>query len=150
MDTTDLLNNDLQVSPTVQSHLSETAKWGKFLSILGFIMCGMMIIFAFVIPDLITNLPTYNGFSEGTLGAAKGLLIAVYLILAALFFFPCLFLYRFSVKTQASLRTTNQETFEDGFRNLKSTFRFYGIMAIVILSFYAIIIIAGIAGAAMR
>ena len=40
MENLDLLNNDLQVTPLSQNFLSEAAKWGKFLSVMGFIFCG--------------------------------------------------------------------------------------------------------------
>ena len=52
MENLDLLNNDLQVTPQAQSYLTESAKWGKFLAIMGFIFCGLMVILAFFVPAL--------------------------------------------------------------------------------------------------
>jgi len=74
----------------------------------------------------------------------------IYLILAIFLFFPCLYLYRFSVKMQVATKNISQENFDDALMNLKSMFKFYGIFTIAILSFYALIIIVSIIGAAMR
>jgi hypothetical protein len=147
MENSDLLSNDLQVSHPVQSYLLETAKWAKFLSILGFIGCGVMIIFAFIFPAIMSLVPTPAGPGAQAMSTMKGLFTVIYLVLAILFFFPCLFLYRFSIKVPSSLRVINQEQFEESLMNLKSTFKFYGIVCIVILSFYALAIIVGIIGA---
>ncbi len=151
MENLDLLNNDLQVTPQTQSYLTESAKWGKFLAIMGFIFCGFMIILAFIIPFVLsqvqqesTSLPV--GFNSGL----KAWLTLLYLLFAVLFFFPCLYLYKFSVKMQAATRNVSQENFDESLMNLKSMFKFYGILTIVTLSFYALIIIVSIIGAAMR
>jgi len=150
MENPDLLNNDLQVSPAVQSYLLETAKWGKFLSILGFIGCGLMLIVAFLFPAMMSAVPTPTRQGAQITGTVGTVMTIVYIVFAILFFFPCLYLYRFSVKAQSSLRAISQEQFEESLMNLKSTFKFYGIVAIVILSFYALAFIVGIIGSMVR
>ncbi|HVZ96747.1 MAG TPA: hypothetical protein VG847_07720 [Chitinophagaceae bacterium] len=150
MDTTDLLNNDLQVSPVVQNYLSETAKWGKFLAILGFVGCGLMLVFAFLAPSYIKSTPPYSEMESASRSAASGTLIFTYIVSSILLFFPCLFLYRFSANAQISFKTFSQENFELSFSNLKSAFKFYGIMCIVILSLSVLVVIYAIAIVAMR
>ena len=152
MENLDLLNNDLQVTPQSQSYLTESAKWGKFLAIVGFIFCGFMVILAFLIPALFSQL-AQNSASEATFSfssSTKTIMTVMYLILAVLLFFPCIYLYRFSVKMQVATRNISEENFDDALMNLKSMFKFYGIFTIAILSFYALIIIVSIIGAAMR
>src|SRR5690242_17009725 len=141
MENSDLLSNDLQVSHPVQSYLLETAKWAKFLSILGFIGCGVMIIFAFIAPAFMSTTPPYSDMNGRALSAAKGTITITYIISGVLLFFPCLYLYRFSSHTQASIKAINQENFEQSFMNLKSAFKFYGIMCIVILSLIVLVMI---------
>ena len=34
----------LQIDPLTKSHLWETARWAKFLSIVGFVLCGLILI----------------------------------------------------------------------------------------------------------
>jgi|SRR5665647_184359 len=150
MESFDLLNNDLQVSASAQSFLSDSARWGKFLAIIGFIFCGFMIVIAFFVPALIMNLPPYNAMASGLSASITAGMTVVYLLLALLFFFPCLYLFKFSVKMQASLNSMSQENFEESLKNLKSMFRFYGICTIVMLSIYALIFLIAMIGAAMR
>ena len=152
MENLDLLNNDLQVTPQAQSYLTESAKWGKFLAIIGFIFCGFMVVLAFLIPALLSQI-TQNSVSEASLSfssSTKTIMTVIYLILAIFLFFPCLYLYRFSVKMQVATKNISQENFDDALMNLKSMFKFYGTFTIAILSFYALIIIISIIGAAMR
>ena len=150
MENLDLLSNDLQVSPQAQSYLTESARWGKFLAIMGFIVCGFMMILSFFMPVFLTQLPPYNSVStEFSSGMKVGMTI-VYLLLALLSFFPCFYLYKFSVKMQSAVKMVSQENFDESLMNLKSTFKFYGIFVIIILSFYALAFIIGIIAAAMR
>ena len=150
MENPDLLSNDLQVSPQAQSYLTESARWGKFLAIMGFIVCGFMMILSFFMPVFLTQLPPYNSVStEFSSGMKVGMTI-VYLLLALLSFFPCFYLYKFSVKMQAAVKMVSQENFDESLMNLKSVFKFYGIFVIIILSFYAFAFIIGIIAAAMR
>ena len=74
----------------------------------------------------------------------------VYLAIAVLLFFPCLYLNKFSVKMKTALNSINQEDFEDSFKNLKSLFKFYGILSIILLSFYALVFLIVMLTVAMR
>ena len=150
MENFDLLNNDLQVSPASQTFLSEAARWGKFLSIIGFIICGLMVVVAFFLPTVLTHLTLYGQItSTMTSAMATGLTIG-YLLFALLLFFPCLYLYRFSVKMKVALTSVSQENFDSSLQNLKSLLKFYGIFAIIILTFYALVFIIGMLGVAIK
>jgi hypothetical protein len=109
-----------------------------------------MIVIAFFVPALIMNLPPYNAMASGLSASITAGMTVVYLLLALLFFFPCLYLFKFSVKMQASLNSMSQENFEESLKNLKSMFKFYGICTIVMLSIYALIFLIAMIGAAMR
>jgi hypothetical protein len=150
MENFDLLNNDLQMSAPAQNFLSECAKWGKFLAIIGFILCGIMAVLAFFIPAFIMNIPPYNTMASSlSSGLAAGMTI-MYILFALLFFFPCLYLYKFSIKMKSSLAETSQENFDDSLQNLKSMFKFYGIVTIVTLSIYALIFLVAMIGVAFQ
>ena len=150
MESFDLLDNDLQLSNSAQKFLSESARWARFLAIIGFIFCGFMAVIAFFIPAVIVNLPPYYNMPAGfSSGVAAGITI-LYLLLALLLFFPCLYLYKFSIKMQVSLNTVSQETFDESLKNLKSMFKFYGILTIVMLSVYALIFVIAMIVAAMK
>jgi Family of unknown function (DUF5362) len=146
----DLLSNDLQVSPQAQSYLMESARWGKFLAIMGFILCGIMVIIAFFIPVFLSQLPPSAGMPSGFSSGMRIGMTIVYLVLALVLFFPCFYLYKFSVKMQSAVNVMSQENFDESLMNLKSMFKFYGIFTIITLSFYALAFIIGTIAAAMH
>lgn len=150
MENLDLLNNDLQVTPLSQNFLSEAAKWGKFLSVMGFIFCGFLAIAAFFMPALYSRLTAFNQIPSDVVSATATLITVIYLVLAVLLFFPCFYLNKFSVKMRIALNSISQENFEESFRNLKSLLKFYGIFTIILLSFYVLAFIIAMLGLAMR
>jgi uncharacterized membrane protein len=129
---------ELQIDQQSISYLSETARWAKFLSIVGFVMCGIMIIVAIFAGTIMATFSRFgNNDALGTSMGYSGVLISgVYIVLALLCFFPYLFLFNFSVKMQSALRNNDQTNLNISFSNLKSCFKFVGILTIVILSFY--------------
>ncbi|MFT4022366.1 MAG: DUF5362 family protein [Flavihumibacter sp.] len=131
---------ELQIDPVANGYLTETAKWAKFLSIIGFIVCGFIVLggigFASMLGGLMQN-------TNGMGGAGFGLVSIIYIAFAALYFFPCLYLYRFSVAMQAALAVSDNRKLQESFMNLKSTFKFMGILTIIILAFYALAIVFG-------
>lgn len=149
MENLDLLNNDLQVTPQAQGYLTESAKWGKFLAIMGFIFCGLMVILAFFVPTLLQT-QQYSSLPSSFGSSMRAGMTVIYLLMAVLLFFPCLYLYRFSTKMQYAVKAVSQENFDESLLNLKSMFKFYAILTIVMLSIYALIFIVGIIAVAMR
>jgi len=131
----DLLSNDLLINDTSQANLISSAKWGKFLSIVGFVFCGLMVIGGISAQAIMPSPIMVNG-------AAFTRYIGIfYIVFAIILFFPCLYLLKFSNKIQEAVRSSSQESLDTAFINLKSMFKFYGIFTIVILSVYALAII---------
>ena len=152
MQTVDLLPNELAVTTMSRGFLVETAKWAKFLSILGFIGCGFMAIAAFSLPFLMRLMPQNQMMPMGGGAMLKGMnamLTVFYLGFAVLLLMPCLYLYRFSTKMKIALLQTDTELLDTSFSNLKSFFKFYGIMMIIVFSFYALVFILAIIGGAI-
>lgn len=150
MQNTDLLSNDLTVTTISRGYLSETAKWAKFLAILGFIMCGFIVIAAFFLPFLMSFIPSGEMMPMGVMGKGLGIIMAfMYLGLALIFFMPCLYLYRFSTKMKTALLQSDSEVLDTSLSNMKSFFKFYGIMTIITMSFYVLILIITILGASI-
>src|SRR4030095_5238472 len=140
------------IDQSSRAHLSEAAKWAKFLAIVGFVMCGLigvLAIFAGSFLALMSN--SFNdGYSSSTrLSGGMGAFVAIFYIgIAILFFLPYLFLFRFATRMKTALNTNDQLTLNTSFQNLKIMFRYVGILTIVMLSFYALIILIAIATAA--
>ncbi len=140
---------DVKVSAESRSHLSETAKWAKFLAICGMISIVLLVIFGIVISLTISNsASTYDDFykKEGVDISSKGLstaMMLMYVLMGILYFFPCLFTLQFANKMKSALATNDDLLLGEAFRSLKKTFRYLGILTIIGLAFLALGIISG-------
>jgi len=136
---------ELQIDHNGSAFLKEAAKWAKFLAILGFIFCGLYICIALFAGSLMSA--AFSTMGAGAAGFRGGAFISfIYIAIALLYFFPCLYLYNFAVKVTAALRENNQEQLNLSFRNLKSCYRFLGILAIIALGFIVLGMIVAIIG----
>jgi hypothetical protein len=141
----------LNIEPSILEYLSETARWGKFLSILGFIMCGIMVLAGMVLPSMMSKLNAMGMGQVNLFGSfGIGMMLFIYVIIAIIYFFPCLYLFLFSRDMKSALASDDQFKLTESFRNLKRLFKYIGILTIVFLSFYALAIIGGIAAALMN
>lgn len=135
-----LLNDELQITPDIKALLHESARWGRFLSIVGLILSGMVVVMAFFLPSLIDTLSAIQHAELLPEGSKTGITIN-FLIIAAVIFFPSLFLLKFSKAMKKALEEINQDDFSMAFSNLKTLLKFYGIITIIILGLYALAII---------
>lgn len=129
------LNRDSMVS------LHETGGWANFLAILGFIMVGFLVIMAFVMNFVFSNLP----MGDSPIPAAGGIFTVVYLLIAVVYFFPVLYLYRFANGVREGIRARDSQKVADGLRNLKSHYKFVGILTIAGFVLYILFIILFVA-----
>ena len=140
------------IDQSSRSHLWEAAKWAKFLAIVGFVMCGLIVVMAIFFGSFLATMSSsFNDESRSSaaLTGGMGAFVAIFYIgIAILFFFPYLFLFRFATRMKAALNTNDQLTLNTSFQNLKIMFRYVGILTIVMLSFYALAILMLIATAA--
>ncbi|RIA09548.1 hypothetical protein OE09_1386 [Flavobacteriaceae bacterium MAR_2010_72] len=133
---------ELNMSNNVLGLLKETSTWTYFLSILGFIGIGLMVVFGLLFSTIFGSMTPYDqvGFNTGYLGLA-------YVALALLYFFPVYYLFNFSRKMKNALRMKNNEDFAAAFSNLKSHYKFVGILTIVIISLYVLLFFFALIGA---
>jgi hypothetical protein len=137
---------ELQLDQPSINYLSEAARWSRFLSILGFIYCGFMIIFGLFFGSIMTRMMPGAG-DAGVSNIGNGLLGVFVIIMSLIMFFPSLYLWNFSSKIRRAFNNNDQPLLTESLKNLKSFFKFYGVLLIVVLSFYALAVIAGIIGA---
>jgi len=137
---------ELQIDANAQAILRETSKWAKFLSIVGFIFCGILLVIGIFAASLFATMSTqYGSPMPAQMG---GLMTGFYIFYAVIYFFPCLFLFRFSTRTQVALRSNDQLQLSTALGSLKSYFKFFGILTIIILSLCILAIVFGVIGAA--
>lgn len=128
----------LAINPDNRNYLKATAGWATFLSILGFIGVGLMILMALLMFTLSPLMSQTTGL--GTMGIPTFIFGIIYLAFALLYFFPTFYLYNFANKTKTALNENKQEALDDSLKNLMKTFKFIGFTTIVIISAYLITI----------
>ena len=115
--------------------LNKTVPWIKFLSIMGFILCGFMVIFALV-------LLLSGGIYGKTYGAGMGSSVfLVYLVLAIVIYFPNSYLYHYAGNLRKFFNSKDASTLETAFKLQKQYWMFMGVLVIIYLSFFAIAMI---------
>ncbi|HVZ55186.1 MAG TPA: hypothetical protein VG870_00890 [Chitinophagaceae bacterium] len=137
----------LHIDATGRVHLAEAARWARFLSIVGFILCGLIVIMGLFFSTIISSFP--GAYGMGPMAAMGGAVAVLYLLIALFYFFMCLFLYRFGSRMKMALATENQDSLNISFQNLKVLYRYVGIITIIILVIYGISLIFLLLGAGM-
>ncbi|GET45302.1 hypothetical protein [Capnocytophaga felis] len=125
-------NKKLEVTPFIKDILSETAKWAKFLAIVGFVGIGFLClvgIFTLVIG-------VFHSFGLLTIYLVPVGLMSF--IIAFIYFFPIRYLYNFSIKMKNALTLTDDQAFSESFSALKSHYKFVGILMIIVVLIYLI------------
>ena len=114
--------------------LDITRKWAMFIAILGFIGVGVLLvvgIFAVLFLCIFNKgdtSTTYPGW----------LVCSTFIALAVLYFFPVLYLFRFSKNMSDAVKTPDKQMLTKAFRNLKYCFRWFGILIIVAIVLYVV------------
>ena len=144
---------DLQVDQQCAAYLLETAKWNRFLAIVWFIICGLMIIFSLfagtMFATLFSTMPGMEG-SGRFFGASAGIFITViYLVMAVIQLIPTIFRYKFANQALSAVRTNDQALFNRSINNLRLYSKFWGILTIIIIAFYVIGFIMALIGGAL-
>lgn len=124
--------------PIVES-LRQTRPWVFFLSIVGFIVAAIIALLGFSQATLSFFRPTPQKAGE-TLGGA-----VVTSLMGVLYFFPSLYLLRFAGRIRDLTHSHRVADLEAALAAQKSFWRFCGIVAALMLSLYALIIIGAMA-----
>ncbi len=134
--------------------LRRTAKWARFLAIVGFVMIGFMVLIGLFAGSFmgmvlakqssLTGMPV-----NGALGAFGALYTVLFLLIALFYFFPTLYLYRFASRT---LKTVDGPfdgaVFSSGLDSLRKLFAFMGVLTLIVLCVYGLVFLIGAIGAA--
>ena len=141
----------LSIDPVTKAHLTEAARWARFLAIVGMIGLALMILFGiFGSAMLFSTAGSFDGnYGASGMGAYSSGIFATYMIVIALvYFFPLLYTLRFANKMRTALNANDQQALNTSFQNLNICFRYIGILTIIGLVFFGIAMIFGIIGAA--
>ena len=120
--------------------LHKAAKWGKFISLLGFIMTSLMIV-AGILMSLVLNSEYTNNIVPLNSPFSPNVLSIFYVSMAAIFLIPVSFLHAFSNNAIKAVNLGNTKNMTSSLRNLKNLFVFLGISILVVLVFYTLILL---------
>jgi hypothetical protein len=129
-------------------YLKEAAPWLRFMGILSFIGCGLIVLGGIIVAIIMAvsagiaeTFTTGLGIAGGLAGIAMGLL---YVVIGALYFVPARFIYNFGAKLRNYTLSNAEQDLEDAFKNNKSYWKFCGILAIIALAFIPVVMIVSI------
>lgn len=139
----------LNIDPVAKAHLSETAKWARFLAIVGFVALLFVLLTgvysAFVLSRFEESYRASLGVSSMA-GVAGASAVFVYLVATVIAFFPLFFTMRFANLMQRALNSNDQTLLSASFRNLKICFRYLSIITVVFVVMTALTLIFAIGG----
>ena len=127
---------ELKIDAYIQNKLESTGKWAKFLSMVGVVFIGILVL-AMLILIIAGN---FTGFDEYSTPA----IILVYLVLAGFYFFPVYYLFKFSFYLKRALESHDQKELYRSFSNLKTHYNIIGVIMAAALVFYVVAVIIGI------
>jgi hypothetical protein len=127
------------VSPRMIASLDRTRPWVVFIAILMIIGCAFLVLAAVVMLAMGSML----GMSSelGALGGAT--LAGAYFLMALLYLFPALFLWRYG-RALRRIGRGNVAAVEEALEHQASFWRFVGIVAAAVMVIYVVAIVIGI------
>lgn len=129
--------SNLTISDTAIIYLTETGKWTKLLSIIGFVFIGLIVIIGLFAGSMMSLIS--NGQMDNMPNGMGFLLGGMYLLIGLLYFFPTWYLMKFSQKLKLAIATKNNDELNTAFSNQKSFYKFWGILMIIMISIYILI-----------
>ena len=120
---------DFSVTYDMGNHLRETARWCRFISIVGFIFLICMLVGALAAGGTLS--PMLSQFFPGSGELLKSIfygVVLVFLLVGGIFVF---LIYRFSALTKKAIQLNDQQLFNQGLRSLKLYFIIYGVFALL-------------------
>jgi hypothetical protein len=131
--------------------LQETAKWTKFLAILGMIVLVLVLLVTLLGVTIFTSslgmrFGVNSDTQEQVTNSLRVGLVMGTIIMIAIAFFPLFYLLQFANRMKKALAANQQNDLNDAFLNLKKYFRYLGIIAIIVLVLYAFVFVMAIIG----
>jgi Na+/proline symporter len=128
-----------------EGYLRETGKWANFLGMAGFMFSILTIISAFSVGPLVSQMQqTYHTAVEKQ--ALSNGFTFMFILFGILIFLPSCLLFHVVAGFKNGFNYADQPSLNLAFQKLKSYFKFFGILVISFIAFYAISIIAALAG----
>ena len=139
-------NLEMKLNESAKDFLKETAKWAYFLSILGYVGIGFIVLAGLFAGTLFSAMGKMNP-AMSSMGSSFGIVMTVvYVLIGAIYFFPVYYLNKFASNAKMACATNDSEKLTLSFQYLKSHYKFIGIMTLVVFSLYLLMIIGAVIG----
>lgn len=130
---------NLEVDEYGKSTFLEMTRWTKFLAILGFVMIGLLVLFGV---GMAMMAGTLSQLSNSPMPAGGGMAFMIgTLFIVGIYIYPIYALLKYSTGMKLAMNTNSKEQFNSAIGYLKNMFKYMGILAIIILSLYAVVFI---------
>ncbi len=141
-------NPQYMVSAAAVQQLATTKPWVRFISVMAFIGAGFLLLAAagmfiasFAVGSSVMSKASQGNPAFGAIGGFVGL-AAIYAVLAFVYIFPALKLWKYANAIGNLLLTGREEDLIAALNQQRSFWKFVGIMIIVMLVVYLIAVIA--------
>ncbi|TCD00325.1 DUF5362 family protein [Pedobacter psychroterrae] len=134
----------LIITEDIRSYIYETAKWANFLSIVGFVFTALMVLCTFGVGAFMSLMNNAMGAANPYAALGTAGLTVVLLFCALIYFYPSLLLFKYANAAKKAVLFADQATLSIAMGKMKSFFKFWGILMIVVLAFYGLIFLFGI------
>lgn len=136
----------LIVTEEMRSYIYDVAKWANFLAIFGFVVATIMLLAALTVGAAMNTNPELGKMLGAMGNIGRGALSFVFIAYGLAIFYPSLLLFKYARKAKLGVLFGEQGSLNDAFGALKSLFRFWGVMVIILIGINLLPIFAKLLG----
>ncbi|MFZ4261350.1 hypothetical protein ACFRAE_04865 [Sphingobacterium sp. HJSM2_6] len=138
---------NLVLTTASKDFLLETAKWAKFISLVGLIIIGIYLVLLLFMSTMFSSVFNQMFSKQVGMEAYSGILSGTYffviIVILLIYITPIWMLYKFSTKIKHAILQNNSEELQVSLNFLRRHYKFIGILVVIMLSFYALLIVGG-------
>lgn len=135
---------NFSLNETAIGYLHAIRRWAKIISIIMFVMIGIMLLFGII---MAMAMKTITATEMPGLPFSAATISLMYVFLAVIYFFPVYYLYKFSQHLESALYSRNEQELSTSLQYLKNHYNIVGILMIVGIAIMVLAFIAAIFGA---
>jgi hypothetical protein len=141
---------ELKLDETSKAYLLETARWAKFLAIMGICFMALYLLAGIGIAAAIANMPELGTITKGF--GASGVFL-LYSLVAFIGIYPLYALLKYSIIIKRAINSTDQEMLNKALKFHRNYYRYNGMIMLIMIGLYALLfvvmlLVGGLANAA--
>lgn len=134
-------SHGIMLTAAGQNALRSSGTWATFLSIMGFVGIGFMVLAAIFMGAI----GSFAGNDMASIYPFPMWIFSfVYLVIAVLYFFPVLFMFRFAQESKRAVLSQSSAQLELAMVNQAKMYKWSGIIVIALIVIYILVIIGAV------